>query len=226
MQPTLETGSSGAQKWSEEDARRKISALLSKAKSTASPAEAVAFANKAADLARKYSIDPASLDPDKVTEHFKGVGRRHVPTWKSWLAEAGARLNSCATLLCGGEVIFIGRKGDSITAELMFEFFVSAANKATRDFLSTQPSAHQRRRRANAFRNSFANELLRRCEEAALPEPGIQTAIEAYMGSVSLAKWRSRTVQGHHLGRLAASEVGLSRQAMGEAPLRIEGRSQ
>ena len=182
----------------------------------------MAFATKAAELARQYGIDPASLDPDKIGEHPHRAGKRFVPTWQGFLAEGAARLNDCTTLLQGGRVLFVGRKGDCITAELMFDYFKGAANQAValhlRDYQGRRPRAA-----ANAFRNSFSAEILRRAAAAVPSAPESRREIVEFIASLRPEKARSRSVRGSYHGREAAQGVGLNRQAMGAAPLAIAG---
>lgn len=84
--------------WTPEEARRKIAALFAKAKGAGTAQEAMAFAEKARQLARQYGVDPADLDPDRIGHTTRRDGRRSVRAWLVMLAQAAARLNDCDIL--------------------------------------------------------------------------------------------------------------------------------
>jgi hypothetical protein len=208
--------------WTEQDARRKIAALFAKAKGAGSAAEAIAFAAKAAELARQYGIDPASLDPDRIGHSSRCVTRGKVPVWRIWLGMAAARLNGCETFRQGGNLMFVGRQGDRVSAELMFDYFEQICDRAVQRHLN-EGRVQRPRHAARCFRNSFAHEIITRAESAVAMDRGRETAIAEYMASTLGPKARFGRVLGSEAGRRAAAGVGLSRQAMGSTPLAIAG---
>jgi hypothetical protein len=210
--------------WTPEEARRKIAALFAKAKGTSNPAEAMAFAQKAAEMGRQYGIDPASTDPDRVTKGLYKTGNKAAPVWKAYLAQAAARLNRCHLYRTFGGVVFVGREGDRITAELMFDFFVKAADKATRTYMKGPGRDHWAPRRlSSGFRNGFALEVLKRAAEAVPENPATLPEIAEVLKAANL-RYRRTSVNCSEAGRQAGRSVGLNRQAMGGQTLALAAR--
>ncbi len=182
--------------FSQSDIRRKIDALLARAKGTNSSAEAMAAAAKAQELLARYNIDPATVGADAVSSG--PIARKSTPGFVGTLAVASAHIFACAVYKKpegpGWRVQFVGREGDRITAELMLEFFIKAVRRAEREYVATDGAAIERATSTLPALKSSAPKTLR---------VNVNTAAAA---------------------RAAGQRVSFARQAMGGATLRL-GRS-
>lgn len=120
-----------------DDIIRKIKALIAKAASTNSEAEALGCAAKAQELMAKYNVSEAQVSDETIGEMPKN--KRIADEWRRWLASSTARLFNCSLLIehfarpykTGGTGwdrcwTFVGREGDRITADLMTDYFIGA----------------------------------------------------------------------------------------------------
>lgn len=120
-----------------EDIIRKIKALLAKANSTDSEAEAMAFAIKAKELMDKHNVSNADIDDNRIG--YKPQHKRIPDPWRGWIASSTARLFNCVLVtgwhrkeLRNGRstsekgFIFYGREGERLTAEIMTDYFIGA----------------------------------------------------------------------------------------------------
>jgi hypothetical protein len=154
--------------FSDSDILRKIRALLAKAASTDSPAEAMACAAKARELLRNYRIDPAKAQEHAYAEEIGETvhEREKIPGWTIALAFAAAHLFNCRIYRMNRRMVFFGREGDRVTACEMYSFFISAVDKATKAW-----KARAREQDVlfdeSMFRNEMADEIQRRAERMA-----------------------------------------------------------
>jgi hypothetical protein len=207
--------------FSQSDIRRKIDALLARAKGTNSPAEAMAAAAKAQELLARYNIDPATVGADAVSSG--PIARKSTPGFASTLAVASAHIFACAVYRRregrGWRVQFVGREGDRITAELMLEFFIKAVRRAEREHVAAGG------RGGDAFRKVMANEIVRRAEELATDSAAIERATSTLPALKNSGPKTFRVnVDTAAAARAAGQRVSFARQAMGGATLRL-GRS-
>lgn len=226
--------------------RRKIVALLAKAKSTTSPAEAMAFAAKAQELLAKHNLTEADVDPERP-------GRTHhsrIVTWQGTVAKAAAHLFDVHIYRnsADGAAVFVGPEGNRVTATLMHDFFLASIRRAKRqwqkdlraklldthealgrDRLSTSVQASVEGQiksagRRAAFERGMAGELYRRAKEAHTQS---QDALDkAALALPELEQRKGRRVrvgEGYGAGREAAAGVGLNRQAVGGRALQLGG---
>lgn len=207
--------------WTPEEARRKIAALFAKANAAGTPEEALAFAHKAAELARTYGIDPAELHPDRIDESRVRKAARAVPMWRAYLADAAARLNNCAVVLSGGELRFIGRQGDRITAELMAAYFEKAAQRAATAHGATVITP-MRRAAIARFRMGFAANLCHRAREAC----PLDDEVQRHLAERGNLKARRTTARASAAGWEAGAATSLHRQATGAPQLALGQRRQ
>lgn len=120
-----------------EDIIRKIKALIAKAASTNSEAEAMACAAKAQELMAKYNLTEAQVSSEAIGELPKN--KRISDQWRRWIAVCTARLFNCVLVISyferefknGGRGYdkcwsFVGRQGDCVTADLMTDYFIGA----------------------------------------------------------------------------------------------------
>lgn len=128
------------------DVIRKIKALLAKAGDEGvTEAEAMSYAEKAAELMAKHGIDPKSVDENTIHEYHQK--KRMNEKWWWEIACSTAMMFNCVCLkqkfvrqttkknansawTRSWGFIFIGRENERITTELMSEFFIGTIMKA------------------------------------------------------------------------------------------------
>jgi len=225
--------------------RRKIAALLAKAKSTTNPAEAMAFATKAQELLARHNLTEADVDPERPgrTRHNR------IATWQGTVAMTAAHLFDVhAYKDSDGTAVFVGPEGNRVTATLMHDFFLAAIRRAKREWQKTKRAAvldyletlgHDRMaahvqahadrevkaagRRA-AFERGMANELYRRAKEQHTQSQEALNKAALALPELQQAKARKvRLGSGFSAGGEAAANVGFNRQAVGGAALQIGG---
>lgn len=123
-----------------DDIIRKIKALIAKAQSTPSEAEALACMSKAKELQDKHNLSDRDVSEEAIKELPKN--KRIADEWRRWLASSTARMFNCAIVIdnfqrtdrYGAQIwdrcwSFVGRKSDMITADLMTDYFIDTVVK-------------------------------------------------------------------------------------------------
>ena len=219
--------------------RRKIAALLAKAKGTDNAAEAMAFAAKAQELLQRHNLSEREVGPDAPgrTPHKRGVG------WRGTVAMAAAHLFDVKCYYEGGKVLtFAGAEGGRVTATLMYDYFVQMILRAKRAYLkqakeeiltklrSEAQSAYdranedfwlryelKRRTKNSAFERGAAGELYRLAFAQHVSDGRLLViAVESMPDDLRDPKRRTVKIgSAASDGRAAAAKIGLARQAMG-----------
>ncbi len=117
----------------------KIAALLAKAASTTSEAEAELFLGKAHELMEKHQLEAADLEADDPVGNDR-VYRRNgaaAPDWDFMLLFPVARYYGCKAIRCdlrkGYEMDLVGRESARITALEMHKYLVATVRKLGRE---------------------------------------------------------------------------------------------
>ena len=212
----------------DDDALRRIRALLDKAESTEFPAEAESLVEKAQELMSKYAIDEAMLAKaqgraiDKLTEvdvlvenpyaHAKSglltVVAKHndvtpISTWKS---RGHSRLDAEGYRVTtrGMKISLLGFASD---VERVQALYASLLIQMTRAMLAGEKARKYKDSRGKTWRNSF---------------------LHGYANAISSKLWTARATakaQAEEEIRLAALEAGEVEEAVGESSVALALRT-
>lgn len=159
-----------------DDVIRKIKALIAKSIANPSEAEAMLCAAKAEEMMRKYNLSRSQVDENVISENLHR--KRANENWQKWIAKSAAMLFNCAIVHTefgrvkrgSGEFkmektwIFIGREGDRITTEIMYDYFQKTVKTLARRYANETGCPNRER---NMFARSCAIRLSERIYEMA-----------------------------------------------------------
>lgn len=219
--------------------RKKIAALLAKARGTDNMAEAAAFAAKAQELLAKHNLTESDVDPQAPgrTPH------RKAPSWRGAVSMAAAHLFDVIVYReRDGTVVFAGGEGNRVTATLMHDYFVQSIQRAKRKYVAEVRAkvraenpgitpylvdlAVKTLTRNAVFERGAASELLARARAQHIADPKMLAIAE--QSSPALGKARKNRFRGSATafaaGRAAGGAIGINRQAPGASTLAIGRR--
>ena len=212
-----------------EDIIRKIKALIAKAQSTNSEAEAMACAAKAQELMAKHNLTETQVSDDAIGELPKN--KRIADEWRRWLAASTARLFNCSLIIThferewknGGRGYdkcwsFVGRQGDRVTADLMTDYFIGAVVRLANEHRKEVKGGQQEWR---MFAKACALRLSKRIYEMAEKSADrrvlaiVEKHIEEDMSLTNGRKSKAITLSGSsaRAGYNQANSIGLNLQA-------------
>lgn len=212
-----------------EDVIRKIRALLAKAESTFSEAEALACAAKAKQLMAKHEVSEEDVSDERIGSVHNH--KRISDTWRQWLAVSTARWFNCAVIReefertnrSGDKVseiglVYIGRKSDALVAQLMTDHFVATVSRLANEYCKKDKARGQNEWRKYA--KGCALRLAQRIYELSKKQTDNRQLelVEQHLAKMALREGRkggSITLAGDAAlaGHRAAENIGLNLQA-------------